>query len=56
MNTDEQFNEIIQEALTKASRVRCSASEYREQLREWISEIRTAIQANEDTVGDDDAA
>ncbi len=40
------FTDIIQDALSKADRVECPIEIYRQALNDWITEIRTALQAS----------
>lgn len=44
---DDKFNDIIRDAIGQADGVKCSAEEYRENLKVWIDEIETAIAASE---------
>lgn len=50
MTTDEQFNEIIQAAISKGSSIECSLEEYIDQMEAWISEIEICVTAAEEDI------
>ena len=54
MSTDEQYEKIVQEFLTKMAAVKAPSSEYRTALRDGIGEIKMALEAGADDDGDED--
>ena len=46
---DDKFNKIIADAIGQADGIKCSAEDYRENLKVWIDEIKTAIGASEES-------
>jgi len=53
--TDEEFDEIIQDALSRAAAVDCSKADYQAALRMFKGEIDTALDASGE-LGEEDAA
>ena len=48
MDVDEQFDQIIQDALSKSCDIDCSIEEYIRQLEGWQSSIRMQLQCSQD--------
>jgi len=51
---DVLFDEMIQDALSRAAAIPCSVDTYRKNLRYWVEVIENAVTASEEMDGSDD--
>lgn len=56
MSLDEQFEEIIQDAISKGSQIDCGLEEYIDQMGSWQDSIQTCIDAAKDDIRHRDEA
>jgi len=48
-SSDEQFDEIIREAIDRGRAVKCSIEDWQQALRWWIDELQTELAASEES-------